>query len=202
MRKKPSSPYAELIEANKKILQEDGKYLDYSNLPKPYSQSFQQLTQFRIPQYFELLHRKNQKKTEIHQEFNQPNVNQNNNSSKSTLTQQFSISKKITIENNKKKALFDEQVLNCIIGEISSGSFNRANYTLNKILSSLPMSQLHQIHEAKQENIQTLIQQRSNKQTRMVTPKYNLRTDSQMAKFFGSSNIFPTLSTFRLKTSQ
>lgn len=37
MRKKPSSPYAELIEANKKILQEDGKYLDYSNIPKPYT---------------------------------------------------------------------------------------------------------------------------------------------------------------------
>ncbi|CAD8165527.1 unnamed protein product [Paramecium octaurelia] len=85
MRKKPSSPYAELIEANKKILQEDGKYLDYSNLPKPYSLTFQQLTQFRIPQYFELLHRKNQKKTEIHQEFNQPNANINNNSTEPYL---------------------------------------------------------------------------------------------------------------------
>ncbi|CAD8148274.1 unnamed protein product [Paramecium octaurelia] len=197
MRKKPSSPYAELIEANKKILQEDGKYLDYSNLPKPYSQSFQQLTQFRIPQYFELLHRKNQKKTEIHQEFNQPNVNQNNNSTEPYLKRQQQ-----KIIKRKPFSMSRFQTAQLESNQISSGSFNRANYTLNKILSSLPMSQLHQIHEAKQENIQALIQKRTNKQMRMVTPKYNLRTDSQMAKFFGSSNIFPTLSTFRLKTLQ
>ncbi|CAK73584.1 unnamed protein product (macronuclear) [Paramecium tetraurelia] len=197
MRKKPSSPYAELIEANKKISQEDGKYLDYSNLPKPYSQSFQQLTQFRIPQYFELLHRKNQKKTEIHQEFNQPNVNQNNNSTQPYLKRQQQ-----KIIKRKPFSMSRFQTAQLESNQISSGSFNRANYTLNKILSSLPMSQLHQIHEAKQENIQALIQKKSNKQRRMVTPKYNLRTDSQMAKFFGSSNIFPTLSTFRLKTLQ
>ncbi|CAD8154536.1 unnamed protein product [Paramecium pentaurelia] len=197
MRKKPSSPYAELIEANKKILQEDGKYLDYSNIPIPYSQSFQQLTQFRIPQYFELLHRKNQKKTEIHQEFNQPNVNQNNNQAEPNLKRQQQ-----KLIKRKPFSMSRFQTAQLESNQISSGSFNRANYTLNKILSSLPMSQLHQIHEAKQENIQTLIQKRRNKQMRMVTPKFNLRTDSQMAKFFGSSNIFPTLSTFRLKTLQ
>lgn len=37
MRKKPNSPYTELMEANKRILQEDGKYLDYSNIPVPYT---------------------------------------------------------------------------------------------------------------------------------------------------------------------
>ncbi|CAD8089804.1 unnamed protein product [Paramecium sonneborni] len=197
MRKKPSSPYAELIEANKKILKEDGKYLDYQNLPMPYSQSFQQLTQFRIPQYFELLHRKNQKKPEIHQESNQPSVNQNN-----IQTQPNPKRYQQKIIKRKPFSMSRFQTAQLESNQISSGSFNRANYTLNKILSSLPLSQLHQIHEAKQENIQTFIQRRRNNQMRTVTPKYNLKTDSQMAKFFGSSNIFPTLSTFRLKTIQ
>ncbi|CAD8068849.1 unnamed protein product [Paramecium sonneborni] len=197
MRKKPSSPYAELIEANKKILKEDGKYLDYQNLPIPYSQSYQQLTQFRIPQYFELLHYKNQKKTEIHQEFNQPFVNQNNTSAEpNPKRQQQNIIKR------KPFSMSRFQTAQLESNQISSGSFKRANYTLNKILSSLPLSQLHQIHEAKQENIQVLIQKRRNKQMRKFTPKYNLKTDSQMAQFFGSSNIFPTQSTFRLKTLQ
>lgn len=37
MRKKPSSPYTELMEANKKISTEDGKHLDYVNSTTPYS---------------------------------------------------------------------------------------------------------------------------------------------------------------------
>lgn len=37
MRKKPNSPYTELMEANKKILTEDGKHLDSVNPTTPYS---------------------------------------------------------------------------------------------------------------------------------------------------------------------
>lgn len=74
--------------------------------------------------------------------------------------------------------------------QVCLSSFDRKNYTLNKILSSFSMDKLNKVYEIKKSGIQEMIQSRAQSDNRrLIYPKFNRKYDSLMGQMFGSVQV-------------